>query len=215
LGIGYCISYLTLTPNRQQLIANRQHLKAKSHKHEGTQSNIRTESNLDMRIMQNVLIDKMTEDSWNDVARIYNSGIATRNATFEKQAPDWVTWDSAHRKDCRLIAKIGDKIVGWAALSNVSGRCVYSGVAEVSVYVDAEYRGQGIGDKLMKSLINDSESNGIWTLQAGIFPENESSIKVHQKNGFRIIGVREKLGKMDDTWRDVVMLERRSKKIGI
>ena len=142
--------------------------------------------------MENIPVYKMDENSWNDVARIYRSGIATKNATFENKVPDWTSWDSAHRKDCRLIAKINGKIVGWAALSDVSDRCVYSGVAEVSIYVDTVYWGQGIGDKLLKSLIQESESAGIWTLQAGIFPENENSIKLHQKNGFRIIGIRRK-----------------------
>jgi len=165
--------------------------------------------------MEGLFIADMTEENWNDVARIYNEGIATRNATFEKQAPDWTLWDKAHRKDCRLVAKIADKIVGWAALSNVSGRCVYSGVAEVSIYIDSEYRGRGIGDKLLKSLIAESEANGIWTLQAGMFPENENSIRLHQKNGFRIVGTRERIGKMDDRWRDTVLLERRSKIAGI
>ena len=157
----------------------------------------------------------MDENSRNDVARIYRSGIETKNATFETQVPDWNTWDNAHRKDCRLIAKIDSKIVGWAALSDVSDRCVYSGVAEVSIYIDTEYWGKGIGDKLLKSLIRESETIEIWTLQAGIFPENENSIKLHQENGFRIIGTREKIGKMDNNWRDVVLLERRSKIIGI
>ena len=165
--------------------------------------------------MENVVIDNMDENSWNDVARIYRSGIETKNATFENKVPDWISWDNAHRKDCRLIAKLDDKIVGWAALSDVSDRCVYSGVANVSIYIYTEFWRRGIGDKLMKSLIKESESTGIWTLQAGIFPENESSLKLHQKNGFRIIGIREKLGKMDNKWRDVVLLERRSKIKGI
>ncbi|MDP4224547.1 MAG: N-acetyltransferase family protein, partial [Bacteroidota bacterium] len=125
--------------------------------------------------MEGVIIDKMTGNDWADVARIYSSGIATGNATFENKVPDWTTWNNAHRKDCRLIARISSKIVGWAALSDVSERCVYSGVAEVSIYVDPEYHGRGIGDRLLKSLIKESEAQGIWTLQAGIFPENESS----------------------------------------
>lgn len=165
--------------------------------------------------MIEIKIEKMSDDLWEDVKRIYLAGIATKNATFEHQSPDWDKWDKAHRKDCRFIARIDNKIAGWAALSNVSERCVYSGVAEVSVYVDPEYMRQGIGDQLMNSLIKGSESNGIWTLQAGIFPENISSIKLHEKYGFRIIGVREKIGKMDDKWRDVFLLERRSKKTGI
>jgi L-amino acid N-acyltransferase YncA len=165
--------------------------------------------------MEELLIEAMTEDNWEDVARIYSSGIATKNATFEKQVPKWNKWDNSHRKDCRLIAKLGNKIVGWAAISDVSDRCVYSGVAEVSIYVDAGFHGRGIGDKLLKSLIEESEAHGIWTLQAGIFHENEGSLRLHQKNGFRIVGTREKIGKMDGMWRDTVMLERRSKVIGI
>jgi len=157
----------------------------------------------------------MTTDSWIDVARIYEEGIATMNATFEKQIPDWNSWDKSHRKDCRLIALVDNKVVGWAALSNISGRCVYSGVAEVSVYVDSRNRGKGIGDMLLSSLIKESEKCGIWTLQAGIFPENISSIKLHHKHGFRTIGIRERLGKMNNKWRDVALLERRSQIVGI
>ena len=160
-------------------------------------------------------IKQMTADSWTDVARIYETGIATKNATFERQAPDWDSWNNAHRKDCRLIALIKDKIVGWAALSNVSNRCVYSGVAEVSIYIDTDFRGKGIGDRLITELIKESESTGIWTLQAGVFPENTGSIRLHEKHGFRIIGKKERVGKMDDTWRDVLQLERRSKIVGI
>lgn len=162
-----------------------------------------------------VKIESMTIDSWIDVARIYEEGIATRNATFEQQVPDRDSWDKSHRKDCRLIALVDDKVVGWAALSDVSGRCVYSGVAEVSVYVDSGYRGKGIGDRLLNALIKESELCGIWTLQAGIFPENISSIRLHHKHGFRTVGIRERLGKMDNRWRDVALLERRSKTVGV
>jgi L-amino acid N-acyltransferase YncA len=159
-------------------------------------------------------IEGMTADEWPEVERIYNAGIASGNATFEQQAPAWEKWNSSHRPDCRLIARLGENIVGWAALSNVSSRCVYAGVAEVSIYVDPGYQGKGIGDELMKSLIEESGMHGIWTLQAGIFPENERSLQLHLRNGFRIIGTREKLGKMNGTWRDVVLLERRSKQVG-
>lgn len=165
--------------------------------------------------MLEVRIDQMTEQSWADVARIYESGIATKNATFQTEAPDWESWDSAHRKDCRLIAVMDHKIIGWAALSNVSSRCVYSGVAEVSLYVDSDYRGQGIGDQLMDALIRESELNGIWTLQAGIFPENIGSLRLHHKHGFRTIGLKERIGKMDKIWRDVALLERRSQVVGV
>ncbi len=160
-------------------------------------------------------IKQMSAKDWPEVARIYEAGIATKNATFQTKAPDWDSWNSAHRKDCRFIAIHNNKIVGWIALSNVSGRCVYSGVAEVSVYVDSEFHGNGIGNLLMDTMIKESESNGIWTLQAGIFPENYSSLKLHHKHGFRTIGTREHLGKMDDIWRDVSILERRSKTVGI
>ena len=152
----------------------------------------------------------MSENSWAAVQKIYNAGIATRNATFQTKAPEWEEWDLSHRKDCRLIAIADNQIAGWAALSNVSNRCVYAGVAEVSIYIDSDFRGMGIGDRLMKQLITESEHIGIWTLQAGIFPENKASINLHLKNGFRILGIREKIGKMDQTWRDVAMLERRS-----
>ena len=166
-------------------------------------------------VMSKVVIETMNEQSWESVQRIYNDGIATKNATFQTQAPDFNAWDQAHRKDCRLIARIENQIAGWAALSNVSNRCVYSGVAEVSIYIDSHFRGMGVGDQLMKQLIVESEKSGIWTLQAGVFPENKASIALHLKNGFRILGTREKIGKMDQTWRDVTMLERRSTVVGI
>jgi len=165
--------------------------------------------------MSKVIIEEMRNESWEMVQRIYNAGIATKNATFQTEAPEWQAWDQSHRKDCRLIAKIDDNIAGWAALSNVSNRCVYAGVAEVSIYIDPAFRGMGVGDQLMKRLITESEKHGIWTLQAGIFPENEASIALHLKNGFRILGIREKIGKMEFVWRDTVMLERRSKVVGI
>lgn len=160
-------------------------------------------------------IENMTADAWPYVAKIYMAGIATKNATFEQNAPDWQSWSSSHRSDCRLVARLGTRIVGWAALSNVSSRCIYSGVAEVSIYVDPEFQGRGIGDRLMKSLIRESEANGLWTLQAGIFPENEKSIQLHLRNGFRIIGTRERIGKMDGVWRDTVLMERRSVRVGL
>ncbi len=164
--------------------------------------------------MIKVIIETMANESWETVQRIYNAGIATKNATFQTEAPAWESWDQSHRKDCRLIARIDNQVAGWAALSNVSSRCVYAGVAEVSIYIDPVFRGMGVGDQLMKQLIKESEQNGLWTLQAGIFPENKASIALHLKNGFRILGTREKIGKMDDIWRDTVMLERRSKVTG-
>ena len=156
----------------------------------------------------------LTKEAWNEVVRIYLAGIATKNATFETEAPSWETWDAAHRKDCRLVAMIDQHIVGWAALSPISRRRVYSGVAEISIYVDAEYRKQGIGSELMQAIIQESEAAGIWTLQAGVFPENTASIELHKRHGFRILGIRERIGMMDGRWRDIAFLERRSKEVG-
>ncbi|MEW6184644.1 MAG: N-acetyltransferase family protein [Thermodesulfobacteriota bacterium] len=152
----------------------------------------------------------MTEQDWPAVKTIYEQGLATGNATFEGEAPSWEDWDAGHLQECRLVAVAAERVVGWAALSRVSGRCVYAGVAEVSVYIAAEERGRGIGKQLLQSLIRESEQHGIWTLQSGIFPENEASIALHRKCGFRLIGRREKLGQMNGRWRDVLLYERRS-----
>jgi L-amino acid N-acyltransferase YncA len=160
---------------------------------------------------------EMTPAHWDAVRRIYLEGIATGNATFETDAPSWEAWDKAHRADCRLVAPSGDggEIAGWAALSRVSDRCAYGGVAEVSVYVAASARGRGLGRRLLEELIARSEAAGIWTLQAGIFPENAASIVLHEKCGFRVIGVRKRLGRLAGVWRDVALLERRSERIGV
>lgn len=154
-------------------------------------------------------------EHWPSVKAIYESGLATGNATFQTSAPTWEEWDSAHLKHSRLVAIINDQVAGWVALTPVSGRCVYAGVAEVSVYVHSDSRGQGIGEKLLQSLIVDSEANGLWTLQAGIFPENTPSIRIHEKSGFRQVGFREKIGQMNGIWRDTVLLERRSKTVAV
>jgi phosphinothricin acetyltransferase len=160
-------------------------------------------------------IEPLEADDWEAVRAIYVEGIATGNATFAQSAPDWDSWDSAHLKTCRLAARSRDGVLGWVALSPVSGRCVYAGVAEVSVYVAETERGRGIGIALLDALIPQSELNGIWTLQAGIFPENEASIRLHKRAGFRVVGVRERLGQMNGRWRDVVLMERRSSVIGV
>jgi L-amino acid N-acyltransferase YncA len=147
---------------------------------------------------------------WDEVARIYAQGIATGNATFETEVPSWEAWDASHLADHRLVALRDGEIAGWAALSPVSDRCVYGGVAEESVYVAEEARGQGVGGELLEALIASSESAGIWTIQTGIFPENEASVRLHERVGFRIVGTRERLGRHNGVWRDVLLLERRS-----
>jgi L-amino acid N-acyltransferase YncA len=157
----------------------------------------------------------MTEQDWQAVHEIYLQGIATGNATFEQSAPEWKEWDERHLPTCRLVASLAARVVGWAALSPVSSRCVYGGVAEVSIYVAEDARGHGVGRQLLAALVNASERNGIWTLQAGIFPENAASIHLHQQAGFRIVGIRERLGSMDGTWRDIVLMERRSAVVGV
>ncbi len=160
-------------------------------------------------------IIKMTSEHWPHVKAIYENGIATGQATFQTSSPEWEEWDSAHVKACRLVAIENDRVIGWAALTAVSGRCVYAGVGEVSVYVDESARGKGVGKALLKELIQESEDHNFWTLQAGIFPENIASIKIHESTGFRIIGTREKIGQMNGVWRDTILLERRSMAVGI
>ena len=161
-----------------------------------------------------IRIRAMTPDDWPDVRAIYEEGMATGDATFETVAPAWDAWDASHLPDCRLVAMDGSQIVGWAALSAASGRCVYAGVGEVSVYVAAIAREQGIGGGLLEALIAASEKSGLWTLQAGIFPENLSSVSLHQRYGFRFVGKRERLGQLHGRWRDVLLFERRSEKVG-
>lgn len=156
----------------------------------------------------------LTQATWLAVRDIYLEGIATGNATFETKAPTWKRWDTNHLPFARLVLIENDEVLGWAALSRVSQREVYAGVVEVSVYVSEKARGRGVGSKLMDALITASEENGIWTLQAGIFPENVSSMKLHERHGFRQVGYREKIGKMNGRWRNTVLLERRSVVVG-
>jgi L-amino acid N-acyltransferase YncA len=151
---------------------------------------------------------------WPAVREIYREGIATGQATFETAVPTWEAWDAAHRPDCRLAARLHNRLAGWAALSPISKRQVYHGVAEVSIYIAADARGQGIGSKLMQALITASEEAGIWTLQSSIFPENQASAALHQTFGFRIVGTRERIAQMNGAWRNTVLLERRSAVIG-
>jgi phosphinothricin acetyltransferase len=166
----------------------------------------------------NITIEPMKPQDWEAVRAIYLEGIATRNATFETDAPDWEKWDRGHRQDCRLIALKGGRplghVIGWAALSPVSGRCVYAGVASLSIYIAEATRGQGVGKALLQALIETSEQQSIWTLEAGIFPENTASLALHKSCGFREVGRRERLGQMDGVWRDVIFMERRSQIVG-
>jgi phosphinothricin acetyltransferase len=150
-----------------------------------------------------------------DVLRIYAEGIATGNATFETAAPSWEAWQASHLEAPRLVACECDRVVGWAALSPVSSRCVYGGVAEVSVYVSAQSRGKGVGSLLLEELIRESERRGLWTLQAGIFPENAASVTIHRRLGFAEVGRRERIGKLAGRWRDVLLFERRSPVVGV
>lgn len=162
-----------------------------------------------------VRVAPMTPADWPAVRAIYEEGMATGHATFETSAPEWDAWNAARLPDCRLVARDGDRLIGWAALSPVSSRCVYSGVAEVSIYVAAAARGCGVGRALLLALIEASEAAGIWTLQAGIFPENEASVALHQSCGFRVVGRRERLGRHHGVWRDSLLLERRSNRVGV
>jgi phosphinothricin acetyltransferase len=163
----------------------------------------------------NYIIDDMRTEDWEQVRAIYLEGIATGLATFETDAPTWEKWDAGHLRKMRLVAREGDAILGWAALSPVSDRCVYGGVAEVSVYVGERGRGRGVGRALLEALIGESEMIGVWTLQAGVFPENAASVKVHLRCGFREVGRRERIGRLRGRWRDTLLLERRSRVAGV
>ncbi len=151
----------------------------------------------------------LVPDDWPQVAGIYREGIATGDATFETRVPSWDAWGRAHL-DVRLVAERGGEILGWAALSPVSDRRCYRGVADESVYVAARARGQGVGRILLGELVARAEAAGIWTLTAGVFPENEPSLRLHRACGFRVVGVRERIGELNGVWRDVLLLERRS-----
>ena len=160
-------------------------------------------------------IKAMRSEDWPAVQEIYSEGIATGSATFETETPRWEKWNQGHLQSCRLVAVNSEGILGWAALSPVSTRRVYSGVAEVSVYVAATARGQGVGTLLLQSLVEQSERCGVWTLQAGIFPENVPSVALHKSCGFREVGLRQKLDQRSGIWRDVLLLERRSSRVGV
>ena len=144
------------------------------------------------------------------MSAIYATGIASRNATFETEMPAWEEWDASHLPRHRFVAVEDDRVVGWVALTGYSDRCCYRGVADLSVYVDPAAQGRGVGRALLEHLIADAEAAGIWTLQAGVFPENPASLALHRRCGFRLVGRRERIGQLDGVWRDVVLLERRS-----
>jgi phosphinothricin acetyltransferase len=161
-----------------------------------------------------ISVDEMAPGDWPDVSAIYLEGIRTGNATFETLAPTWEQFDRSHLPVGRLVGRTGRQIAGWVALSKVSQRSCYSGVAEMSVYVATWARSQGVGDALMKAAIAASEAAGIWTVQGVVFPENKASLRLCVANGFRVIGHRERIGKRDGKWRDTVLVERRSKVVG-
>lgn len=161
------------------------------------------------------LIRDMAAADADDVLAIYAYGLSTRNATFETRVPDWEEWDCKHHAFCRLVFEQDQRVAGWVAFAPMSQRSCYRGVAEVSVYVAAGYSGQKIGTQLLQRAIEVSEDNGIWTLFASVFPENEATLRLHLGNGFRTLGVRERIAKLDGVWRDTVILERRSDKVGV
>ncbi|HEX3686038.1 MAG TPA: GNAT family N-acetyltransferase [Gaiellaceae bacterium] len=157
-----------------------------------------------------VEVRDLRPDDWPEVARIYEEGIQTGNATFETEVPSWEAWDAAHLAEHRFVAEHDRRLAGWVALAPVSSRCCYAGVAEISAYVGAEARGKGVGSELLASAIESSERAGIWTLQTGVFPENEPSLGLLRRFGFRELGTQNRIGRLHGVWRDVVLLERRS-----
>jgi L-amino acid N-acyltransferase YncA len=157
-----------------------------------------------------VAIEELRAEHWPEVVRIYAEGIATGDATFETDVPTWERWDATHLPAHRFVAVDEGRVVGWVAVGPVSDRCVYEGVVENSVYVAAEARGRGVGRALLDALIASTEAAGIWTIQTGVFPENEVSVRLHECAGFRVVGRRERIGRLNGAWRDVLFLERRS-----
>ena len=169
-----------------------------------------------LRAPAGLRIEAMTEADWPAVRRIYEEGIASGNATLETDAPEWPDWDRTHLAVGRLVARLDGEVVGWTALTPVSGRCVYGGVAELSVYVAESARRRGVGRALLERLVAEAEAAGLWTLQASILAENEASLRLHERVGFRVVGVRERLGRdAGGRWRDIVLVERRSRIVGV
>ena len=161
-----------------------------------------------------VEIRDLRPGDWPEVARIFREGIATGNATFETEVPSWDDWDAAHLTEHRFVAERDGRVAGWIALAPVSSRECYAGVAEVSAYVGEEARGEGTGAQLLAMLVESSERGGIWTLQTGVFPENEASLRLLRRFGFRVVGTQERIGRLHGIWRDVLLLERRSEIVG-
>lgn len=157
-----------------------------------------------------ISIEPLRPEHWPEVERIYADGIATGNATFETEVPSWEAWDAARLPEHRFVALRDGAVVGWVAVGRVSGRRVYAGVVENSVYVDASARGQGVGRALLERLVASTEAAGIWTIQTGVFPENEASLRLHERAGFEVVGRRRRIAQLDGAWRDVLLLERRS-----
>ena len=160
-------------------------------------------------------INELREQHWQQVRAIYAEGLATGLATFETNVPSWESWDAGHLSCCRLIAQEGETIKGWAALSAVSSRRAYAGVAEVSVYVGERHRGEGVGRALLEALVRDSERSGIWMLQASIFALNGASVSLHARCGFRLVGRRERIARLNGRWLDTILMERRSRVVGV
>ena len=163
--------------------------------------------------LKRVRVRELVPSDWPAVSRIYAEGIATRNATFETGVPSWTEWDRGHLAEHRFVAVDNAAVVGWIALAPVSSRCCYADVAEVSAYVAEAARGRGVGTALLEQLVAGTEATGIWTLETGVFSENEASLALLKRSGFREVGVRERIGQLDGVWRDVVFLERRSEVI--
>lgn len=160
------------------------------------------------------MIRPMSATDAPDVLSIYAYGLNTRNATFETRVPSWEEWERKHLDFCRLVFEQEDSVLGWVALAPMSPRSCYRGVAEISIYVDEGCSGQKIGTRLLEKAIESSEENGIWTLFASVFPENVATLRLHQGNGFRTLGVRRRIAQLDGIWRDTVILERRSVRVG-
>ncbi len=161
------------------------------------------------------MIRELTDADAAAVLEIYRKGLATGEASFETEPPDWPSWNARYHPFCRLVRERQGVILGWAALAPVSTRACYRGVAEVSIYVDTDSLGRGIGGELMARLVEESEANGIWTLYSSIFPENQATLKLHLRHGFKKVGVRERIAQRDGRWRDTLVLERRSRKVGL